>query len=410
LKLRDYWLLEVGMRWIVGVAAMAALITMGCGGDDSEVGATPADATSSGCTFDSDCGSGQICDQGACISPGGDAGDAGADSAGDGAAATDTTGGAGGDTTTTGTDDGGTTAGEDTGGADTGGATTGGATDGGTDGPKPGDGSGATCDETNPCPDGEFCCDTGTGGGGYCEIHGSLCYGPGCEGDGDCGEGRECCEAQGVIPAFCAPEGGCYGPQCTGDSDCAAGQACCPFDVPLVPDICGPADQCIGNSCSADSDCADGTICCQISAFGFDLSLCLLNGLCELAKNAAAGGGGPGGGGPGDGGAATDGGDQGGETTGDAGGETDGGDAGGATDGGDAGGQTGGADECASSDDCGFGQCCPQEDGGLACQTVCPCETGADCLDNGCCVSNLGTACTPENVCFGGEWDPAPGN
>ena len=67
------------------------------------------------------------------------------------------------------------------------------------------------------------------------------------------------------------------------------------------------------------------------------------------------------------------------------------------------------SDGCETSDDCNFGVCCKQDDGSQQCQGLCGgCASGADCVDLGCCTTGLGSACAPENLCFGGSWDPAP--
>ena len=339
--------------WILGVA-LAGLV-VGCGGgEEAESGST---ASSSGCKIDGDCSSGKLCLDGVCVAGAGTGGDV------DGPNGTDNTDNTDNTDSTDSTD----TTGEPTDNTDTTGQPTD-STDA-TDVTEPvlPPSSGDPCDPTNPgsCPDGEYCCDVGVGGAGYCAASFAACYGPGCETQGDCGEGRDCCEGQAGIPSYCAPKGGCYGPTCAGDGECGDGKTCCEVAIPLVSGICGPTGQCIGGSCTADSDCDPGVACCSLEIAGFPITLCLIGGLCELAKNAAGGGTDP---------------DPDPDPT---------------------------PAGCETSEDCNLAVCCKQEDGTKACQTVCECEEGTDCVDLGCCVSSAGAFCAPESLCFNGEWDPA---
>ncbi|MEC8024497.1 MAG: hypothetical protein VX223_11220 [Myxococcota bacterium] len=289
-----------------------------------------------------------------------------------------------------------------------------------------GQGSGAQCQSSSDCPGDEICCDLGFGG--YCEADASACYGPECSNDAQCGADRECCPEQGGLPAYCAPVGGCYGPTCGSDGDCSSNQECCPID--FLDNICGPIGQCIGNLCTSDADCEGAAECCAVEVVGQQFSVCLLSGLCALAQNAAGGG---------DGGDDGSGGfDSGDGSNGGSGTNSEYSCAGicgefkqgwpcqctefcnfvpggccddyepvceGAADGNDGSGSVTG---CESSDECGnFAICCPQGNGTNACQAICQCTTGADCVDGGCCTTGFGAACVPEEFCFGGTFDPA---
>ncbi len=419
------------VRWsVVGVIAVG--FGMGCASSEGETGGTlitDVAGSTGGCKRDADCPSGAICQNGQCV--GGSSSDAAAP--GDSGTLKTDAPPAPSDTPATPelpvAKEDGTSPQPDTAKppADTGGGT-------------------PACTKNEDCPNGGTCCSVGNVGS-YCAANAAACYGKECKTAKDCADGQECCDGFGVLPSFCGPKGGCYGPQCQQSGDCGAGRECCPTQL---GGICGPANQCIGNTCKTAADCDPGVGCCALAVQGQAIQICLIDGICAVANGKPVGGGPPGKNttckdqcgtyfGP-DGGCQCDppcvkNGNcckdyealcvaQPGKNTTckDQCGKYFGPDGGCHCDppcvkngncckdfeqfcGTDPNPGTG----CKASSECQNGQiCCKGKDGAAnACTYLCDgCKTGADCVDNGCCVTQIGTACTPKNFCVLGTWDP----